>query len=36
VVAMEVASAFREKFGGDSLPEVKRNLRNYMEQIEKF
>lgn len=35
-VAVEIASAFREKFGGDSLPEVKSNFRNYMEQIEKF
>jgi chorismate synthase len=36
VVALEIASAFLEKFGGDSLDEVKRNFRGYMEQIESF
>ncbi len=36
VVALEIASAFLEKFGGDSLDEVKRNFRNYLEQIEGF
>jgi len=36
VVALEVASAFTEKFGGDSLGEVRRNFRGYLEQIEDF
>ena len=36
VVALEVASAFLEKFGGDSLDEVKLNFRGYMDQIERF
>lgn len=36
VVALELASALTEKFGGDSLTEVKRNFRGYLEQIERF
>ncbi len=36
VVAFELASAFLEKFGGDSLPEVKRNWRGYLKQVERF
>ncbi|HHT9119984.1 MAG TPA: chorismate synthase [Candidatus Hypogeohydataceae bacterium YC41] len=33
VVAFELASAFLEKFGGDSLQEVKRNYTGYLGQI---
>lgn len=33
VVAFEIARAFREKFGGDSLQEVKRDYEEYLEQI---
>lgn len=33
VVAIEVANAFLEKFGGDSIFEIRRNLEGYLEQI---
>lgn len=33
VVAFEIAAAFREKFGGDSLEEVKKNYLNYMDYV---
>jgi chorismate synthase len=33
VVAFELARLFLEKFGGDSLVEITRNYRGYMEQI---
>jgi chorismate synthase len=33
VVAFEVASAFLEKFGGDSLAEITRNYNGYLEQV---
>jgi len=33
VVAFEVARAFLEKFGGDSLGEVTRNLKGYLKQL---
>ena len=33
VVAIEVANAFLEKFGGDSFVEIKRNYAGYLEQI---
>jgi chorismate synthase len=33
VVAIEVANAFLEKFGGDSVLEIRRNLEGYLEQI---
>jgi len=33
VVAFEVADAFLEKFGGDSLAEIKRNYKGYMSQV---
>jgi chorismate synthase len=36
VVAFELANAFLEKFGGDSLRELKRNYENYLEQIKNF
>ncbi len=35
VVAFEVACAFMEKFGGDSLNEVKRNYRGYLAYLAK-
>ena len=36
VVAFELANAFLEKFGGDSLREIKRNYESYLEQIKNF
>ncbi len=36
VVAFELARAFLEKFGGDSLHEIKRNYEGYLEQIKNF
>jgi len=33
MVALEMAKAFLEKFGGDSIEEVKRNYRSYMEYV---
>jgi chorismate synthase len=36
VVAFEIAHAFLEKFGGDSLREIKRNYQNYLEQIKGY
>src|SRR5579875_1021438 len=36
VVAYEIADAFLEKFGGDSLAEVERNYRGYMEQLRAY
>lgn len=33
VVAVEVANAFLEKFGGDSVAEIRRNYEGYLEQI---
>jgi chorismate synthase len=36
VVAFEIARAFLEKFGGDSLPEIKRNYESYLEQIKNY
>ncbi len=36
VVALEVADAFLEKFGGDSLIEIKRNYDGYMEKVRNF
>jgi chorismate synthase len=32
-VALEIASAFLEKFGGDSIREIKRNYEGYKKQI---
>lgn len=34
VVAWEICSLFLEKFGGDSLVEIERNWRGYLEQID--
>ncbi|HWP57127.1 MAG TPA: chorismate synthase [Candidatus Acidoferrales bacterium] len=36
VVAFELARAFLEKFGGDSLTEIRRNYEGYLEQIKNF
>jgi chorismate synthase len=36
VVSFELAVAFLEKFGGDSLREITRNYEGYLEQIKKF
>ncbi len=36
VVAFELAVAFLEKFGGDSLHEITRNYEGYLEQIKNF
>src|SRR5258706_447208 len=35
-LAFELAAAFLEKFGGDSLPEITRNYESYLEQIKRF
>jgi chorismate synthase len=36
VVAWEVAKAFMEKFGGDSIEEIQSNLTHYMSQMENY
>ncbi len=36
MVAMVLADAAREKFGGDSLGEMKRNFEGYMEQLKRY
>lgn len=36
VLAFELASAFLEKFGGDSLPELRRNVQGYLQQVKRF
>lgn len=36
MVAIVLAQAFLEKFGGDSLEETRRNFTNYMEQVRNF
>lgn len=36
MVALTVAGAFLEKFGGDSLGEVRRNFDGYLEQVRSF
>ncbi|MFH1552784.1 MAG: chorismate synthase [Candidatus Omnitrophota bacterium] len=36
VVALEIAAAFLEKFGGDSMTEVERNYKAYMENLKKI
>lgn len=36
MIAMTVASAMREKFGGDSLVEMRRNLDGYLAQIARY
>ncbi|MDP3804850.1 MAG: chorismate synthase [Candidatus Omnitrophota bacterium] len=34
--AIEIANAMIEKFGGDSVAEMKRNFKGYLEQVRKF
>jgi chorismate synthase len=36
VVAFELARVFLEKFGGDSLIEIRRNLEGYLEQVRAY
>ena len=36
MVALVLADAFLQKFGGDSLVEMKRNFDNYARQIDEF
>ncbi|MGB6553767.1 MAG: chorismate synthase [Candidatus Binataceae bacterium] len=36
VVAFELAAAFLEKFGGDSLAEITRNWNSYLEQVRSY
>ena len=36
MVAFELAKAFLEKFGGDSMKEIKRNYDGYLKQIKEF
>ena len=36
VVAWEVAKAFLEKFGGDSMEEIRANYNSYLEQLERY
>jgi chorismate synthase len=36
VVAIEIASAFLEKFGGDSIAEIKRNYQGYLDYLKEF
>jgi chorismate synthase len=36
MIALVLADAFLQKFGGDSLAEMRRNFDNYAEQIDKF
>ncbi|MBB3127666.1 chorismate synthase [Paenibacillus rhizosphaerae] len=36
VVAWEIAKAFLEKFGGDSMDEIRANYENYLAQVERY
>ena len=36
MVALVLAQAFLEKFGGDSLDETRRNFEGYLEQVREF
>jgi chorismate synthase len=36
VVAFELANAFLDKFGGDSLREIRRNFESYLDQIKNY
>ena len=36
VVALTLVEAMREKFGGDSLEEMRRNFKNYCEQLQQY
>ena len=35
-VAFEITKALLEKFGSDSLPELKRNYTSYLKQLRKY
>jgi chorismate synthase len=35
-VAIELAGLFLDKFGGDSVTEIKRNYKGYLAQIKRF
>ncbi|MCZ6833485.1 MAG: chorismate synthase, partial [Acidobacteria bacterium] len=36
MMALVLADAFMEKFGGDSMTEVARNFRGYRTQLQKY
>jgi len=36
MVALVLADAFLQKFGGDSLAEMRRNFDSYVQQINEF
>jgi chorismate synthase len=36
MVALELAGAYLEKFGGDSLEETRRNFDGYQKQLDNF
>jgi chorismate synthase len=36
MVALTIADAFLEKFGGDSMKEIKRNFKSYLSYIQRF
>jgi chorismate synthase len=36
VIAWEVANAFLDKFGGDSIEEIRTNLANFLKQVENY
>lgn len=36
VIAIEIANAFLEKFGNDSIIETERNFKNYLQQVREF
>ena len=36
MVALVLAQAFLEKFGGDSLRETRRNFEGYLEQVKSY
>jgi chorismate synthase len=36
VTAIAIADSFLEKFGGDSMQEIKRNYKGYLKQLERF
>jgi chorismate synthase len=36
MVALVLAEAFLDKFGGDSVNETKRNIKNYLENLKVY
>jgi chorismate synthase len=36
VIAWEIAQAFLDKFGGDSLEEIRANYDHYLEQVRQY